>query len=187
MIGTIRRNRHELLSQFWSKISDWFLNIWVDGWGDSGLFCTKKPPVERTHSDRYRWQHWKASYNPCLQQIKRRSWSFGPNVWHQHYTQTHLALAKMCLSMLYWRYYIQCICSVAYWQAERPAPTISQDARCSAELCGDELDEGGNISRIADLPAASPAVVLAGRRWSGHQCKAARLPSIARPVLILYA
>ena len=58
---------------------------------------------------------------------------------------------------------------MAYWQAERQAPTISQDAGCSAELCGGEPDEGGNISRIADSPAASPAVVLTGPRLRGRQ------------------
>ena len=73
-----------------------------------------------------------------------------------------------------------------HWQAERQAPTISQNAGCSAKLCGGELGEGGNISRIAfaDSSAASPAAVLTGPRMRGRQCRAARLFSVARPVLI---
>ena len=72
----------------------------------------------------------------------------------------------------------------SHWQAERQAPTIFQDAGCSEELCGGEPDKGGHISMIADSPAAPPAVVLTGSRMRGRQCRAARLFSVARPVLI---
>ena len=72
-----------------------------------------------------------------------------------------------------------------HWQAVRQAPTISQVARCSEGLYGGELDEGGYISRIADSPAAPPAVALTGSRLRGRQCRAARLPRAARPVPIL--
>ena len=74
----------------------------------------------------------------------------------------------------------------SHWQAERQAPTIFQDAGAVQSFFVVNLttDEDRHISMIADSPAAPPAVALTGLSIRGRQCRAARLSSVTRPVLI---